>query len=75
MVIFVELKKQLALLGIKPEGQSHFNIKNLMIVLSFAICFFAMGTFILFESKSLIDFSKSFYGTATSGLNVITYSS
>lgn len=75
MAIFIELKKNFAFLGIKPDGRSHFNEKHSIIVFLLAFCCSGMGSFMLFESKSLMDFVNSFYGTACSALNFSTYSS
>lgn len=74
MAIFIELKKHFAFLGIKPDGQSHWNIKNKMIVFIFACCFITLR-FNLFESKSLMNFESSFYGAAGGVYNIITFSS
>lgn len=75
MAIFTELKKNFAVLGIKPDGQSRFNKKHSMIAFSFALCSIAMGAFILFEPKSLMEFTNSFYGAACAILNFFTFSS
>lgn len=75
MAIFIELKKNFAILGIKPDGQSRFNKKHSMIAFSFALCCVAMGAFILFEPKSLMEFTNSFYGAASAILNFFTFSS
>lgn len=77
MKIFIELKKRLALLGIKPisENRSKFIIKNVTILISFVSCFVAMCAFVLFEPKSLMDFGNSFYGAACTALNTISFSS
>lgn len=74
MEVFVELKKRLAFLGIKPVEKSHFSLKNALIVFLLTYCSVAMSAFVFFESKSLIDFGNSFYGAASSTLNICTFS-
>lgn len=73
--MFIELKKHLAFLGMKSDGKSHFNIKNIIILFLLTYCFVAMSAYILFESKSLLDFGNTFYGVACMGLNIFTFPS
>lgn len=75
MDIFIHLKKRFISIGIVPDEKSNFNTKHLMIISLFACCFIGMITFILFESKSLMEFGLSFYGAATCGVNILTFSS
>lgn len=75
MEVFIELKKHFAVLGIKSDGKSHFDIRNVIIVFLLTYCLIAMSAFILFEAKSLIDFANSFYEAASMGVGILTSSS
>lgn len=62
MAIFIKFKKYFAFLGIKPDGRSHFNATNLLIIFLCAFCFIGMSEFLFFEPKSLMEYGNSFYG-------------
>lgn len=75
MKVFKELRKHLAFVGIKPESESQFNIKNVIIVLILAFSIVSLSAFIIFEPISLTEFGHSFYGAACSALHIVTFSS
>lgn len=75
MELFIELKKNLAFLGIKPDGKMNFNLQNIAIMLLFTCFLVGMTAFIIFKLNSIIDFVHLFYNESTVALNICTFSS
>lgn len=75
MDIFIELKKYLSFLGIKPDKKSTCSAENLTIVILLSFCFISMSLYIVFESESLISSGSTFYATVSTALNIVTLSS
>lgn len=72
MEVFIELKKYLGFLGIKPDKKLNFNAENFAIVTLLTFCLTMMSLHIVFESESLINSVNTFYAIASTAFNSVT---
>lgn len=71
MKLFVELKKYFKFLGIESNQNHSFNGQNLLVLLIYTLGFCGMVALLLFEKYTFSEFGFTFFGAASSLLNLI----
>lgn len=65
MKIFQEIRKNFAIAGIYGAQKHRFNRKNSLILAFLAEHFVSTAIVLLFQAKSIREYTESFYGCAT----------